>query len=215
MSKRTRIAQEQENQKRDQFLFTHERETYSTGYKNIAGIDEAGRGPLAGPVVASAVVLHENGIIPGVFDSKKLTEQTRERLYHDILSLAKGVGVGIVEHDTIDQINILQATIMAMKIAIADLPVSYDFIFVDGMDIPEVDVPYKKIIRGDSLSQSIAAASIIAKVSRDRIMKKYHIKYPEYDFDRHKGYGTRKHLENIRTFGPSPIHRKSFKGVLF
>lgn len=177
--------------------------------EHICGIDEAGRGPLAGPVAAAAVILPKGLIIPYLNDSKQLSEKRREALYEEIMETAY-VGVGIVEAARIDEINILQATYEAMRKAIQKLPVLPDILLNDAVTIPDVPVRQVPIIKGDAKSLSIAAASVIAKVTRDRMMKLYDEIYPEYGFSIHKGYGTQAHIGAIRTYGPSPIHRRSF-----
>ena len=186
----------------------YERE-YSS-YGNICGIDEAGRGPLCGPVVAGAVILPKNCDILYINDSKKLSEKMREVLFDEIKKYAVAWGVGIVSSERIDEINILQATYEAMRIAIDNLQVKPDILLNDAVIIPEVDIEQVKIIKGDAKSQSIAAASILAKVTRDRIMDEYDKMYPEYGFAKHKGYGTKAHRDVLLDIGPCPIHRKSF-----
>ena len=186
---------------------------YNRGFQRIAGIDEVGRGPLAGPVVAAAVILPKQGISQELFDSKKLSPQKREDLYGVILSEALGVGVGIVGQKTIDLLNILEATLEAMALAVKNLGIPPDFLLVDGLQGPRLRIPQKPIPKGDQLSNSISAASIIAKVTRDRMMEEYHREYPQYNFARHKGYGTREHLMAIQTYGVSDLHRKTFRGV--
>ncbi len=183
------------------------------GYKMIAGIDEAGRGPLAGPVVAAAVIFPEVTYISGINDSKKLTPAKRENLYDQIYENAISIGLGIIDSAEIDKINILQASLLSMRIAVANLFPRPDYLLIDGTFTIRSQIPQKAIKKGDSQSLSIAAASIIAKVSRDRIMKRYGEDFPEYGFHKHKGYGTRMHLEAIRTLGPTLIHRKTFRGV--
>ena len=183
------------------------------GFLTIAGVDEAGRGPLAGPVVASAVILPEGLVIPGVNDSKKLTEAVRNKLYDRIMSEAVSVGVGISDSLTVDRINILQATLRAMESAVKLLTSCPDCLLIDGISKTSLDIHQKTIKKGDSLSQSIAAASIVAKVTRDRIMEEYDRQYPQYGFARHKGYGSASHLAAIAEFAPCPIHRYTFRGV--
>jgi len=200
-----------DNGRRD--LFFYENRLAGKGFKAVAGIDEAGRGPLAGPVVAAAVILPVGVDLPGVTDSKKLTPLKRERLFEDINQRALSVGVGIADAGEVDQINILQATLLAMKRAVEDLSFLPDYLLIDGINTINMDTPQKAVTKGDSLSISIASASIIAKVTRDRMMEEYHGKHPEYDFASHKGYGSKKHMEAIATHGPSPIHRKTFGGV--
>ncbi len=184
------------------------------GAQRIAGIDEAGRGPLAGPVVAAAVILPMDEDFPGIDDSKRLSSAARERFFAAIHARALGVGVGIVGPNEIDTLNIRRAALLAMKKAVAALPHLPDFCLVDGRDEVPVAVPQSPIIKGDQKCLSIAAASIIAKVTRDRIMRAYHEQYPGYGFDRNMGYGTRQHREALKRLGPSPIHRRSFRGVL-
>ena len=183
------------------------------GFLTIAGVDEAGRGPLAGPVVAAAVILPEGKIIPGVNDSKKLTEAMRNKLYDRIMTEAVSVGIGISDNQTVDKINILQATLRAMESAVKLLSPSPDCLLIDGISKTSLDIHQKTIKKGDSLSQSIAAASIIAKVTRDRIMEEHDRQYPEYGFAGHKGYGSAVHLAAIAEFSPCPIHRLTFRGV--
>jgi ribonuclease HII len=183
------------------------------GYARVAGIDEAGRGPLAGPVVAAAVMLRPDTRIPGVTDSKKLSEARRESLFPVIMEQALAVGVGIVDNQLIDRINILQATLHAMREAVADLSITPDYLLIDGITPVPLSIPQKTIKRGDSASLSIAAASIIAKVTRDRLMVAYGNEFPGYGLAGHKGYGCASHLDAIARLGPSPIHRKTFRGV--
>ncbi|MGL6107426.1 ribonuclease HII [Romboutsia sp.] len=194
---------------------TYENEGYNKGYLYIGGIDEAGRGPLAGPVVASIVVFKANTKIEGVNDSKKLSEAKREELFDIIKDQALDYGIGIVNNEEIDEFNILNATYMAMKKAINCLEKTPDYLLIDATTIPGVEVAQNPIIKGDSKSISIAAASILAKVTRDNIMYHYEDMYPGYGFKSHKGYGTKEHYEAIEKQGICPIHRKSFlKNVL-
>jgi ribonuclease HII len=186
---------------------------YRRGFQRIAGIDEVGRGPLAGPVVAAAVILPREGIHQELFDSKQLSPQKRDELYGVILSEALEVGIGIVGQETIDHLNILEATLEAMALAVKNLSLAPDFLLVDGLYGPRLPVPQKPIPKGDQLSNSISAASIIAKVTRDRLMEEYHREYPQYNFARHKGYGTQEHLKAIQTYGICGLHRKTFRGV--
>lgn len=179
-------------------------------YAYICGIDEAGRGPLAGPVVAGAVILPKDCDILYINDSKKLTEKKREELYDIIKEKAVAYGIGMATPERIDEINILQATYEAMRSAIAQMAVAPDLLLNDAVTIPQVPIKQVPIIKGDAKSISIAAASILAKVTRDRMMKEYSIIYPEYGFEGHKGYGSQSHIEAIKTYGPSPIHRRSF-----
>ena len=180
------------------------------GYQAIAGVDEAGRGTLAGPVVAAAVILPPDYRHPDINDSKQLTPGKRERLHEVIKADALAVGLGVVEAPVIDRINILQATLMAMRDAVLDLSLPPDFVLVDGRNTIDIRVPQEAIIGGDARSISIAAASIIAKVSRDRIMEIYHRQFPQYNFLKNKGYGTGEHREAIHRCGPCKIHRLSF-----
>lgn len=189
-----------------------ERELELDGYRCIAGVDEAGRGALAGPVVAAAVMLPPEFHLDGVRDSKMIPEAEREWLYESILKQKAIWSVGIVENDVIDRINILQATFRAMREAVAALSLTPDFVLIDGRDEVDVGPPRRALIGGDGLSLSIAAASIIAKVTRDRIMRRLHDDYPRYRFNRNKGYGTPAHRSAIQGYGPSPVHRMSFLG---
>lgn len=188
----------------------YENDAYSNGYHVICGVDEAGRGPLAGPVYAAAIILKKGQTIEGVNDSKKLSEKKREALFDKIISECEAYSVGTASEKEIDEINILQATFLAMKRAVKGLQVKPDLALVDGNQIPPLDCDVQTIIKGDSKSESIAAASIIAKVSRDRYMKEMAAKYPEYQFEKHKGYGTKLHYEMIEKYGICEIHRKSF-----
>lgn len=188
-----------------------ESRAYRRGYTVVAGIDEAGRGPLAGPVVAAAVVLPRDYRNGAIRDSKQLTPRSRERLYEIITRDALSVGLGVTEPSVIDRLNILRATLLAMQEAVSALSLQPDHLLVDGIHRLETPISQETIIRGDSLSLSIAAASIIAKVSRDRIMEIYHHQFPQYNFIRNRGYGTREHLEAIRRHGLCKIHRRSFR----
>ncbi|TNF47480.1 MAG: ribonuclease HII [Deltaproteobacteria bacterium] len=183
------------------------------GYQAIAGIDEAGRGPLAGPVVAAAVILPEYFELPGLNDSKQLTEKKRNELYPLIHEQAISVGIGVSRADEVDQINILQATLKGMNRAVARLSVSPDFLLVDGITPVPTLIEQKTLKKGDSRSLSIAAASVVAKVVRDRIMVVYDRLFPEYGFAGHKGYGSQKHREAVAKYGPCVCHRRSFAGV--
>ncbi|GAB6267299.1 MAG: hypothetical protein STSR0002_00390 [Smithella sp.] len=189
---------------------TFEKIAYQEGYQIIAGIDEAGRGPLAGPVVAAAVILPPGYLNSEIKDSKKLSAGKREELYEIINKEAVAIGMMVVDADIIDRVNILQATLQAMRDAVLELPASPDFLLIDGNQRIPILTPQKPIVKGDSLSISIAAASIIAKVSRDRIMEMYHRQFPQYNFQQNKGYGTKEHLDAIKQFGICKIHRKSF-----
>ena len=188
-----------------------DKEFFNMGMKYVCGIDEAGRGPLAGPVVVASVMLPENSMIEGVNDSKKITESKREKLYDVILDEAISYGIGIIYQDEIDEINILQATKKGLHEAVANMEIKPNVILVDALTgIDTLGIPYKSIIKGDAKSYSIGAASIIAKVTRDRIMREWDKVYPEYGFAGHKGYGTAKHIEAIKKYGLTPIHRRSF-----
>ena len=184
---------------------------FDKGLKYIAGIDEAGRGPLAGPVVVASVILSKDSMIEGVNDSKKVTENRREKLYDIIINEAISYGIGIIYQDEIDEINILEATKKGLTKSIEDLKIKPQLIMVDALtNNNTLGIPYKSIIKGDAKCYSIAAASILAKVTRDRIMREWDKVYPEYGFAGHKGYGTSKHIEAIKKYGPCPIHRKTF-----
>lgn len=183
-------------------------------YPVLAGIDEAGRGPLAGPVVAAAVILRPGSMIEGLKDSKYVAENERLRLFWEIAGCAETIGIGIMDAGTIDEINILQATRRAMKAAVRDLRRTPDILLIDAVSLPDTGIVQESIIRGESFSASIAAASIIAKTVRDDIMLSYHQEYPHYNFKGHKGYSTREHMELIRQHGPCPIHRKTFRKVI-
>jgi ribonuclease HII len=183
---------------------------FENGIKLICGVDEAGLGPLAGPVSAAAVILPPHAQIPGLNDSKKLTDKKRRELYPVIMEQAVAYGIGFASHEEIDEINILQATYLAMERAIAKLSVRPELALIDGNRAKDFGVPVKTVIKGDSLSASIAAASILAKVTRDDLMLEAAREYPQYAFDVHKGYGTKAHYEALAAYGPSPIHRMSF-----
>lgn len=194
-------------------LFEYDAMVRRQGFSCIAGVDEAGRGPLAGPVIAAAVVLPAGIELPDVDDSKKLSPGKREELFEVIMAQALAVGVGCIDAEVIDQINILQATLAAMKGAISTLAVNPDYLLIDGISTIPLSVPQKTVKKGDSRSLSIAAASIIAKVSRDRLMFTYDAAYPQYGFAAHKGYGCAEHMKAIAAYGPCPIHRMTFSGV--
>jgi len=193
-------------------MYNNEYRLAAQGRTAIAGIDEAGRGPLAGPVVAAAVILPLDRTILGINDSKKLSHKKRARLYIEILAHAH-VGIGVVAEPVIDDINILQASRLAMKRAVEKLPCPPDFLLIDGNMNIDLPTPAESIIGGDAKSASIAAASIIAKETRDAIMLDLHERYPQYEFDAHKGYPTKKHCALLEEHGPSPVHRKSFGPV--
>ena len=193
-------------------MFDYENKFLGKGYKFIAGVDEAGRGPLAGPVVVASVVmpLDEQNIIDGVNDSKKLSPKKRDMLYDQIIAKAKAYSVSIIDHKTIDRINILEATKQGMCQCINNLSVAPDIVLVDAVKGLDVNFETLPIIHGDALSYSIACASIIAKVTRDRLMLEYDKQYPQYNFAKHKGYGTTEHIKLLKEFGKCPIHRDSF-----
>lgn len=190
--------------------YRYESEAHREGFLAVCGIDEAGRGPLAGPVFAAAVILPENCTIEGINDSKKLTPKKRESLFDEIQAGALAYGIGFATEEEIDSINILQATFLAMKRACGKLKIRPDLALVDGNRMPELGVETRTIIKGDALSASIAAASILAKVSRDRLLCEIDKIYPQYGFAKHKGYGTAFHVEMLQKYGPCPVHRKTF-----
>lgn len=191
-------------------MWQFEDETVQKGYKLICGVDEAGRGPLAGPVCAAAVILPPHIEIPGLNDSKKLTDKKRRELFPVICQHALAYGIAFSDEKEIDEINILQATFAAMKRAVDNLSVKPDYILVDGNKLPDFQIPAQYVVKGDSLSASIAAASVLAKVTRDDLMLKMAEQYPQYGFDIHKGYGTKAHYEALTKYGTSPIHRLTF-----
>lgn len=188
----------------------YENEAISKGYNNICGVDEAGRGPLSGPVCAAAVILPKGVIIDGVNDSKKLSEKKREALYDVIKEQAVAYSIAFASVEEIEELNILQATMLAMKRAVEGLSVPADYAMIDGNKIPPLNIPAECVVKGDANSISIAAASILAKVTRDRLCIEQDKKYPEYGFAKHKGYGTKQHREAILKYGPCEYHRKSF-----
>ena len=195
-----------------QQMSEYENKYRELGYQAIAGMDEAGRGPLAGPVVAACVILDPEKPVYGVNDSKKLSPKKRAELKKEIEEKALAIGIGIVDEKTIDEINILEATKMAMKMAFDQLKIKPDVLLIDALKIPAIPVMQEGIIKGDALSVSIASASIIAKETRDDLMRELDEKYPQYGFASHKGYGTAQHIQAIRDFGPLPVHRKTFIG---
>jgi len=190
-----------------------EERAYRRGFQRIAGIDEVGRGPLAGPVVAAAVILPPDATLPEVRDSKELTPARREACCRQILLCARDVGIGLIGAEEIDRLNILQATFLAMKMAVSNLKSPPDFLLIDGPYTLDLPIAQEGIPKGDSQSLSIAAASIVAKVHRDRLMCQYHNQYPHYAFDSNKGYGTARHLKALEDYGPCCIHRRSFRRV--
>ena len=191
-----------------------ENQARERGYRSICGVDEAGRGPLAGPVCAAAVILPEGKIIEGVNDSRKLTEKKREALFDVIKAEAAAYAVAFATVGEIEELNILNATMLAMKRAVEALPVKADFAMIDGNRLPGLSIDCEAIVKGDARSMSIACASILAKVSRDRLLYEYAKEYPQYHFDKHKGYGTKLHVEALREYGPCPYHRMSFLGKI-
>jgi len=197
--------------KQDLWLF--ESKAIEKGFSYIAGIDEAGRGPLAGPVVSAAVLLPTSFHDPDITDSKKLSPKKRSYLYEKLYDHAVSIGIGIIDNIEIERINILNAALLSMAISVKNLSPQPDYLLIDGKFRIPTDLPQEPIIRGDALSISIAAASIVAKVSRDRLMERYDQDYPQFGFSRHKGYPTKAHKEAIRTFGCCPIHRRTFRGV--
>jgi ribonuclease HII len=194
-------------------LWLFEKKALQKGFSRIAGIDEAGRGPLAGPVVSAAVIIPISSQIPGISDSKKLSPQKRNYLYEKIYDSAVSVGIGIVDPFEIDRINILQAALLSMAMAVENLAPQPDCLLIDGTFLISSTLPQKAIPKGDALSASIAAASIVAKVTRDRLMERYQEDYPQFEFSKHKGYPTKAHKQAIKKFGCCPIHRRTFKGV--
>lgn len=194
-------------------MLEYENELYDKGYKLICGIDEVGRGPLLGPVVTAAVILPIGYFNPEIKDSKKLSEKKREKLYDIIMKDAISIGIGIVDEKKIDEINIYEATKVAMKMAIDNLDVKPDYILIDAMKL-DINIPSNSIIKGDAKSESIASASIIAKVTRDRMLDEIDLEYPMYDLKNNKGYGTKKHLEALKQYGPCKYHRYSYSPVI-
>ena len=187
-----------------------EEQMFAEGFSVVCGVDEAGRGPLAGPVCAAAVILPPHLEIPGLNDSKKLTDKRRRELFPVIQEKAIAYGIGFASHEEIDEINILQATFLAMERALSQLKVRPDLALIDGNREKDFGIPVRTVIKGDSLSANIAAASVLAKVSRDELMEQMAQEYPQYSFEVHKGYGTKAHYEALRQYGPCPIHRMSF-----
>ena len=200
----------EKEEERLQGMLEIEESLYSKGYKFVCGVDEAGRGPLCGPVVAAAVILKRDDKIEGVNDSKRLSEKKREEVYERIMEKALAVGVGMSDVDVIEEVNILNATKMAMRQAIDNLKQKPDYVLVDGNQWINIDIKGETVVHGDAKSESIAAASIVAKVTRDRMLIDWDKEYPEYGFAKHKGYGTKAHIEAIGKYGLTPIHRPSF-----
>ena len=191
-------------------MWQFEEELFAQGYQMICGVDEAGRGPLAGPVCAAAVILPPHLEIPGLDDSKKLSDKRRRELFPIIKEQAIAYGIGLATHEEIDEINILQATFLAMERAIAQLQIKPEYALIDGNRTKDFGLPVKTVVKGDSLSANIAAASVLAKVTRDMLMEEAVVEYPGYGFEIHKGYGTRAHYDALREKGPSSIHRMTF-----
>ena len=199
----------------DKNMWLIEEELFSQGYQLVCGVDEAGRGPLAGPVCAAAVILPKHLVIPGLDDSKKLSDKCRRELFPMIKEQAVAFGIGLASHEEIDEINILQATFLAMERAIAQLQVKPEYALIDGNREKDFGLPVKTVVKGDSLSSSIAAASVLAKVTRDDLMLEMAEEYPGYGFEIHKGYGTKAHYAALAEKGPSPIHRMTFLKKLY
>ena len=194
-------------------MYVYERAAAAAGHTLVAGVDEAGRGPLAGPVAVAAVILPQEAHLPRINDSKKLSAAMREELFTQIVAIAISYHVALIDAETIDRMNILQATKMGMYEAIAALTPAPDEVLIDAVELPKLSMPSQSIIKGDAKSASIAAASILAKVTRDHLMEQYDTEYPHYDFAKHKGYGTQGHIDAIRKYGVCPIHRKSFEPI--
>ena len=202
---------ESDEKRRLKSMWQYENDAFSRGFSVIAGMDEAGRGPLAGPVVAAAAILPRGFMLENCNDSKQLSAKLRQELYEEIMGNPEiETGIGVVPHDKIDEINILRATILAMTFAVRDLKKQPDFVLIDALFIPDLGIENRGVIRGDSRSITIAAASIVAKQTRDNLMLEYDRQYPQYGFAKHKGYGTKYHQEMLKIHGPSPIHRKTF-----
>lgn len=195
---------------RQEAMWEFEKKAFSSGFGLVAGVDEAGRGPLAGPVFAACVILHKDCIINGINDSKKLSEKKRELLFDEICKKAISYSIASVDEKIIDEINILNATHLAMNKAVKEMKISPDYVLIDGNSIKNMQTPHETIVKGDQKSISISAASILAKVARDRFICGISKEYPQYGFEKHKGYGTKLHTEAILKYGPSPIHRKTF-----
>ncbi|EGJ38681.1 ribonuclease HII [Streptococcus sanguinis SK49] len=213
IEKRKRAIQaELDEELRLEQMLRYEKELYKTGFRAIAGIDEVGRGPLAGPVVAAAVILPPGCKIKGLNDSKKIPKKKHQDIYQAVMDKALAVGVGLIDNEIIDQVNIYEATKLAMKEALSKLCLKPDYLLIDAMKL-DIDIPQESIIKGDANSLSIAAASIVAKVTRDKLMADYDKEYPGYDFAQNAGYGTKSHLQGLERHGVTPIHRKTFEPV--
>jgi len=213
IEKRKRVIQaELDEDLRLEQMLRYEKELYQAGHLAIAGIDEVGRGPLAGPVVAAAVILPPGCKIKGLNDSKKIPKKKHQEIYQTVMNKALAVGVGLIDNEIIDQVNIYEATKLAMKEALSKLSFKPDYLLIDAMKL-DVEIPQESIIKGDANSLSIAAASIVAKVTRDKLMADYDKKFPGYDFAQNAGYGTKSHLQGLERHGVTPIHRKTFEPV--
>ena len=213
IEKRKRVIQaELDEDLRLEQMLRYEKELYQAGYLAIAGIDEVGRGPLAGPVVAAAVILPPGCKIKGLNDSKKIAKKKHQEIYKEVMDKALAVGIGLMDSEIIDQVNIYEATKLAMKEALSKLSLKPDYLLIDAMKL-DVEIPQESIIKGDANSLSIAAASVVAKVTRDKLMADYDKEYPGYDFAKNAGYGTKSHLQGLERNGVTPIHRKTFEPV--
>ena len=213
IEKRKRVIQaELDEDLRLEQMLRYEKELYQAGYQRIAGIDEVGRGPLAGPVVAAAVILPPGCKIKGLNDSKKIPKKKHQEIYQAVMDKALAVGIGLMDSEIIDQVNIYEATKLAMKKALSKLSLKPDYLLIDAMKL-DVDIPQESIIKGDANSLSIAAASIVAKVTRDKLMADYDKEFPGYDFAKNAGYGTKNHLQGLDRHGVTPIHRKTFEPI--
>ena len=212
LKRQKEIQAELDEDLRLEYMLRYEKELYSQGFQAIAGIDEVGRGPLAGPVVAAAVILPPNCKIKGLNDSKKIPKKKHEEIYQAVLDQALSVGLGIMYNQTIDRVNIYEATKLAMKEALSKLSLKPDYLLIDAMKL-DVEIPQESIIKGDANSLSIAAASVVAKVTRDKLMADYDKEYHGYDFAKNAGYGTRSHLQGLERSGVTPIHRKTFEPI--
>ena len=208
-----RYERTQRERERLDAMYVYERAAIAAGHAIVAGVDEAGRGPLAGPVAVAAVILPQECYLPHLNDSKKLSHAVREELFAQIIEQAISYHVALMDADMIDRMNILQATRTGMYEAIAALTPAPDEVLIDAVELPKLSMPSQSIIKGDAKSASIAAASILAKVTRDHLMESYDIQYPNYGFAKHKGYGTQEHIDTIRKYGICPIHRKSFDPI--
>ena len=212
MKRKKQIQAELDEDRRLEQMLRYEKELYATGCQYIAGIDEVGRGPLAGPVVAAAVILPKNCKIKGLNDSKKISKKKHETIYQEVLKQAVAIGIGIKDNQVIDEVNIYEATKLAMIEAVGNLKITPQHLLIDAMKL-DIQIPQTSIIKGDANSLSIAAASIVAKVTRDRMMTDYDLTYPGYDFAHNVGYGTQHHLEGLKRRGITPIHRKTFEPI--